>query len=846
MIELDDFLIANPGARTHGTIRATRFTGFSFDSRIVKPGELFLAVRTDRGDGHDHLEAAERGGAGGLVCETAPADPSVTCVVVSDTRLAAYQWAAAAVRAAGVPVVGITGSAGKTTVKELTAHVLSGAYRVFRNPGNYSGAYGLPIALGGLRPDHQVAVLEMAVDHFGEMSRLVDLAPPSVGIVTVVAPAHLEAFVDLEGVAREKSGLVAALPPDGLAVLNADDSRVAAMAAVSRAPVVCYGLGPGADYWASDIRLDRGGTQFTLHGPDVERLIHLPHIGRHFVLAALAAVAAGRHFRLPWDDIARRLANAPVMPGRLRPIRGRSGSLILDDSYNASPEAVLAGLDVLGALAAGRRVAVLGEMAELGESAVSAHHTIGRRAADVADVVVTRGKAGEAIAEAARRAGMAPDAVRVTYTADDAVSAVERELSPDTIVLVKGSAVARMEQVVAGLMAEPEKAADELVRQDAAWRQLVVMRPDRPTWLEVDLGAVAANVRSLVEIAAPAVVMAVLKADAYGHGAVQVAHTVLRHGASWCGVACLSEAVALRDAGIDAPVLVLGYTPAWQARDAVRSGVRVAVFDIETARALGAAALGLGAVARVHVKVDSGMHRLGLPVEEVAVFLRELVAIDGLDVEGVFTHFAEADDPSGPARDATTGQLKRFTDLVRNLEGVGLRPPVVHAANSAALLNMPEARFDLVRPGIALYGLAPSAAVCPDWLRPAMAWKTQVAQVRTLVRGESLGYGRAWTAQRESVVATLPVGYADGFRRGPSSWKHVLVRGVVAPVVGRVSMDQAAADITDIPGVRQGDEVVLIGRQGQAVISAEDVGAWLGTLNYEVVSAILARVPRLP
>jgi alanine racemase len=470
---------------------------------------------------------------------------------------------------------------------------------------------------------------------------------------------------------------------------------------------------------------------------------------------------------------------------------------------------------------------------------------VGRRAAQVVDRLVTRGKQAAWVADEARQAGLAPAEVAITYTAEDAIAAVRPLLDPGTVVLVKGSAVARMEQVTAGLLADPGRAPELLVRQDAAWRQIVVLQPDRPTWLEVDLGAIARNVRYLKAAAGQAALMAVLKGDAYGHGAVQVAHTALHNGADWCGVACLSEAAELRRAGIDAPILVLGYTPAWQASDAVRLGLCATVFDRATAAAFSQAAQALAGVARVHVKVDSGMHRLGRPPAEVADLLADLRRLPHLEVEGLFTHLAMADDLSPAGQAATAAQLACFEDLLVELSAAGLRPPMAHAANSAALLTRPEARFDLVRPGIALYGLAPSADVGATGLSPALAWKTQVAGVRAVAAGEAVGYGHAWRARRASRIATIPVGYADGFRRGPSTWRHVLVRGQPAPVVGRVSMDQTTIDVTDIPGARQGDEVVLIGRQGAQGITVDEVAAWLGTIGYEVVSAILARVPRV-
>jgi alanine racemase len=851
LIRLADFLAANPDAALHGPVYAERFPGFCFDSRIVRPGELFLAVRTERADGHDYIVAACRGGAAGVVCQRPPdlAGLRATCVVVPDTRAAMERYAAHIVRASGVRVVAITGSVGKTTTKEVVAHVLAERHRVFRNPANYSGRYGLPIALGGLGPEHEVAVLEMAIDQFGELEALTAIAPPEVAAVTTVAPAHLATFGSLEAIAREKGALVAALPTDGLAVLNADDPLVAAMAGRTTAEVARFSTAgdPAAAFRAEDITVDTNATAFTLVLRGERRTVRLPWLGAHFAAGALVAAAVGTRFGLSPDEIVRRLESLPRVPGRLNPLPGRGGSLLLDDSYNASPEAVLAGLAVLATLPAARRVAVLGDMAELGEASEAEHRRVGRRVAEVADLLVTRGREAAWIADEARTAGLPADAVRVTYTAEDAATAVEPHLAPGTIVYAKGSAVARMEQVVAALMAEPERAAEVLVRQDAAWRQIVVLQPERPTWLEIDLGAIGANVRRMAELAGDAAVMVVLKADAYGHGAVQVAHTALHNGATWLGVAAVSEGEALRRAGIDAPVLVLGYTPAWQVRDALRQDLSLTVFDPETAAACATAAAALERTARLHVKVDTGLHRLGVAPAEAPEFLEDLEALPGVQVEGIFTHMALADDLSAEGRAVTDRQLARFEDLLRELAELGLRPPLAHAANSAVLLTRPAARFDLVRPGIAVYGLAPSADIDVGGcgLRPALTWKTQVAQVRDLPAGEAVGYNHTWRAARPSRVATIPVGYADGFRRAPRSWRYVLIRGRPAPLVGRVSMDQSAVDVTDIGGVRQGDEAVLIGRQGGERLPVERVAEWLGTNSYEVVSEILARVPRV-
>jgi alanine racemase len=309
------------------------------------------------------------------------------------------------------------------------------------------------------------------------------------------------------------------------------------------------------------------------------------------------------------------------------------------------------------------------------------------------------------------------------------------------------------------------------------------------------------------------------------------------------GVACLSEAASLRQAGIDAPILVLGYTPGWQARESLRLDVSATVFDLDTMQAFGQAARDLGRAARVHVKVDTGMGRLGLLPDEVLPVFRQAVEIPGLVIEGIFTHFSVADELE---KSYTCLQIRRFDQVLRQLEDAGIRIPLVHAANSAAMLSVPAARYGMVRLGIALYGLPPSKAVpLPDGFRQALAFKTRIAQVKLLPPGSFVSYGNTYQTKDRERIAVIPVGYADGFRRAPLHWGEVLVRGRRAPIVGRVCMDQTMLNVTHISEARQGDEVVLIGRQGDEEITVEEIASRLGTISYEVISEILARVPRI-
>ena len=847
MIRLDDLVAANPDLAVRGPDHEGRYERFCFDSRLVEVGDLFVAVRTERGDGHDHAaDAVARGARAVLADDPGSLPDDVPVLVVDDTVGAMERYGAYVVRTWAPRVVAVTGTVGKTGTKELVADVLATRFTVFRTPGNYSGRFGLAVALGGLRPEHEIAVVEMATGHFGEIDAMCAMAPPEVGVVTAVGAAHLVALGDVEGVAREKGALLAHLPTDGLAVLSADDPRVMDLSPRSTAPVVSVGTSVDADYRAEEIVVGFGGTRCVCAHDGWRAEVTVPWLGEHSAQAALVGLAVGDHFGIDRGAAVAAIGRLDPLPGRLRPLAGAGGATILDDTYNAAPRSVHAGLDALAALPSGCRVAVLGDMAELGEAAEELHRAVGRSAARVVDLLVTQGNAAAWIADAAMGAGLPPDRVAITFTPEDAAAEAAGRLGPDTVVLVKGSAASRMERVVGLLLdGDDDGAAGLLVRQDRAWQSIRVVQPDRPTWLEIDLSAIAGNVRHLADRAGDAEAMVVLKADAYGHGAVQVAHTALRNGATWLGVACVPEARALRRAGIRAPVLVLGYTPAWQGREAVGLDLTLAVFDLETARGLGRAARALDSTVSVHVKVDTGMHRLGVQPADVNGFVAALGEVDGLRVTGIFTHFASADDVSAAGLAVTDAQMARFAQVLDGLESVGMLPATVHAANSAGLLCRDDARFDLVRPGIAVYGLPAGPDVPVAGLRPALAWKSQVAQVHDLPAGAAVGYGQTWTAARPSRVATVPVGYADGLRRAPDTWRHVLVRGCPAPVVGRVSMDQISIDVTDVPGTRRGDEVVLIGRQGSEELPATLVAEWLGTSCYEVVAGILARVPRV-
>ncbi len=370
----------------------------------------------------------------------------------------------------------------------------------------------------------------------------------------------------------------------------------------------------------------------------------------------------------------------------------------------------------------------------------------------------------------------------------------------------------------------------------------------RPAWVEVDLAAVQANVAYISGLVAPARVCAVVKADGYGHGAVRVALAALAGGATHLGVALAEEGHELRQAGIEAPVLVLSEPPPEAMRLVIEDRLTPTLYTQEGAQALVSAAgrLAPAAPVPVHLKVDTGMHRVGARPHDVVELAKAILQEPWLHLEGLFTHLAVADEPDDPF---TPHQLEVFEATREALAAHGIRPDLLHAANSAGALWHPRSRYDMVRPGLALYGLAPSPWVegsLVGGLRPALSLRAEVSYLKEVPAGEGLSYGLRYRLRQASTVATVPVGYADGVpRRLAETGGQVLIGGKRYPIAGSVTMDQLMVDCGPGADVRKGDEVVLLGRQGDEEITAWDWANRLGTIAYEVTCGLSPRLPRV-
>ena len=368
----------------------------------------------------------------------------------------------------------------------------------------------------------------------------------------------------------------------------------------------------------------------------------------------------------------------------------------------------------------------------------------------------------------------------------------------------------------------------------------------RPTWAEIDLDALAHNLRVIRErVGRDVKVLAAVKANAYGHGAVACARRLEQEGVDWFGVALPEEGIELREAGIRQPILCMGGIWAGQERSCMQQNLTPVVYRIETLDALDRAAKDAGKTVDVHVKIDTGMGRLGVRADDVAEFCDVLKRFSHIRVDGLMTHLASADDEL--KTEFTNQQLERFAVVVETFRDRGFAPTHIHTANSAGLFAFPTSRFNLVRPGGTLYGFTRDvlpASIGSGGLQPVMSLYSRIMLLKRVRQGEQLGYGGTFRTSRHSLIATIPIGYDDGYRRAFSNKARVIVRGRFAPVVGRVSMDLTIVDVTDVPQVAVDDQVTLLGSGNDCSITAEELGGIAETISYEITCGISSRVPR--
>ncbi|KGK87309.1 alanine racemase [Clostridium sp. HMP27] len=367
----------------------------------------------------------------------------------------------------------------------------------------------------------------------------------------------------------------------------------------------------------------------------------------------------------------------------------------------------------------------------------------------------------------------------------------------------------------------------------------------RPVWAEINLDNLAHNIKEIIRVTKAKEIIGVVKADAYGHGALDIAPTLLENGVTRLAVAVLNEAVELRRGGIQCPIMILGYTPPNLLDLLIKYDIEQTVYSYDLAKEISDKAIEGSKIAKIHIAFDSGMGRIGfLPREEDISEVERISKLPNIKIDGIYSHFSTADEKD---KNYTYEQLKKFNWFYNILQERGIQINIRHIANSAAIIDMPETHFEAVRPGVILYGYYPSEEVDKTkvYLKPVMSLKTNIVHLKKVPIGEYISYGRKFKTERESIIGTLPVGYADGYTRSLGEEAKVIINGKLVPVVGRICMDQCMVDLTNVPDVNLGDEVILMGEDSESKMTADELASILGTINYEVLCMISRRVPRV-
>lgn len=842
MISLYDIIEVSSG-QLFGEPVSQIFTGFCVEAEKANDGELFVVLNTPRGDTHRFIETAIKSGASGVLCSKPPDcdTKDITVLLVKDTIQALLSWSHYILSKQGIQVIAVAGSAGKFTTIHTIKSVLSTKYKVFSASFDLPDKLlAVPFAVAQIKAEHEIALFRIDTDAPNQLAQIVSAIQPKVAVITAIHHDNLKNFGTIEAIASDIEKLVDTLSPNDLAVFNYDDDLVRGFSRSTRAHVVTVGVDNfGADIMAYNVVSGIDGTGFDLKSRGERYLAQWsPLLGKFQLYSVLSALAVGQNFDIDYKTALETLRDIETLPRRMHASIGKNDALIIDDSINANEESTLAAIHWLQDIGDQdqRLIFVLGSMDNLGEESLSSHRKVGKAAADIVDIFITQGAEAMAAARSALDNGFDSQHVHSTYSIYDTIQILRDhyQLSQNDIILIKGGKSSTLHHVTNALLKQPVS-SDDLV--DSKYTKTI-----HPTWVEVNTDAFAQNVRAVKAFIGDNVnLMAVVKADAYGHGAVACSQTALLNGAEYLAVGNLTEALDLRSVGISAPILTLSYVPEYGVRQAVQNDLTLTVYDLELARRFNQVAQNVGKKLKIHVKIDTGMGRLGVLPDEAIVLFRHLTTLEFLDVEGIYTHFSSADeDPK-----FTQNQIDTFKHVVRPLRASGFNFKYIHAANSAGIMRVEDKFFNMVRVGLALYGLNPvEGEKLPVELKPVLSWKSVVAQVKTLPKGHNVGYGNTYTTKEPTRVAVIPIGYADGLRRSPP-WMEVLIHGKKVPIIGRVSMEKSVVDISGLESVSIGDEVVIIGSQEGQAITAEQIAKNLDTINYEIVCNVLARKPRL-
>lgn len=785
--------------------------------RLVFPvSSLFFALKGPRRGGDNFIAELYRRGVRNFVVTTKP-EPNFSDAnfILVDDPLAALQRLTAFHRMQfSLPVIGITGSNGKTTVKEWLNQLLEDRYHIIRSPKSYNSQTGVPLSIWQLQSVHELAIFEAGISRRGEMSRLQPMIRPTIGLFTNIGEAHSEGFSSRAEKAAEKLHLFAGA--EVLIYCNDQPEMVKAIEnweGRSRTRLFAWGSAPGAAMPIERIEKKDGWT--TVTGAE-GRSFSLPFIDDASIENALHCAAVLLYLGLDTATIAERLSQLTHIAMRLELKSGINHCSIINDSYSADLNSLVIALDFLSQQQQhSRRTVVLSDILESGRPDEQLYAEVARALEQkkVDRLIAIGGRIG--MNRRAFEEWFSGQCVFLASVEEFRTSVHQLHFRDETI-LIKGARVFEFEII--------DRLLTEKIHQ---------------TIMEVDLGAMAQNLRAYRQLLQPATrMMAMVKAFGYGSGSWEIANLLQFHGVDYLGVAYADEGVVLRKGGIRMPIMVMN-TENSSFSSLVEYNLEPVIYSFSLLQSFDRWLKKEGITAfPVHVELETGMNRLGFPAEDLDQLMKALPAA-AFKVQSAFSHFAASEDSGQDA--FSLAQWEAYKKAAGRLEAALGYSFIRHIANSAAIVRLPQLQMDMVRLGIGLYGIDSADTHQLD-LQEVSTLKTTIAQIKHLKEGDTIGYNRKGIASAGTVIATVRIGYADGYgRRFGNGVGKMWVAGRLAPTIGIISMDMTMIDITGIPDVRQGDEVIVFGKE----LSVRQLAKWAQTIPYEILTSISQRVRRV-
>lgn len=780
-------------------------TALVTDSRkaVVTPGALFFAIGGAHHDGHQFISRLYAQGIRQFIVERPVLDTLTDAnVLVVDSSIRALQRIAAYHRSAiRAPVIGITGSNGKTIIKEWLFQLLASEFQIAKNPASYNSQLGVPLSVWQMQPHHSLGIFEAGISTVNEMQYLEKVLKPTLGIFTNIGPAHDEGFKNTAEKIREKLILF----KDAATVIYCKDHTLID-AAIHEKKI--RGLSWGENN-AADIRITPHATGYRVATQHREFFLQLPFADHASIENCLHCVCVLLHLGFDPEKIQGRINALRAVPMRLELKEGINRCQIIDDTYNNDLAGLQVSLDFLANQNQKDKKRLI--LSDIHQSGLSDAALVKKIASLIS------------AAHISQFIGIGP--VLATYPNDfppgshfyrsteEFLKDFDFNVLQDEVILIKGARVFTFEKIVQR-----------------------IQRKVHGTIMEIDLGALVHNLNYFKScIKSSTRIMAMVKAFAYGSGSNEIANVLQYHRVNYLGVAYADEGIDLRKNNIRLPIMVMN--PDKESFESLLTyQLEPEIYSFRILRAL--VDFLRGRPCKVHIKIDTGMHRLGFGPEDVEALVMLLRERQNLAVASIFSHLAAADEKAHDEFSRQQGQ--RFREMADRISsGLGINP-IYHLLNSAGVLRLPELQFDMVRLGIGLYGIDPTDEHS-ERLRPVASLKTIISQVRHISEGESIGYGRRGKAERPLTVATLALGYADGFSRAFSQGVgRVLVNGMRAPVIGNVCMDMTMVDITGIPA-KEGDEVIIFGNG----LPIQELASSINTIPYEILTNASERVKRV-